>query len=242
MQEDPGIKATVKAAFPVTIPVMLGYIFVGIAFGLLIDHSGLNFLWAGLISLTVYAGSMQFVLINFLAGAFSLAEIAIITLLVNMRHMVYGLTFIEKFQNMGRLKPYAIFALTDETYALLCASKVPSGIPAHSFYFAVAMLNQSYWIIGSVIGALFGALIPFNTTGIEFTMTALFAVICTEQWLTFPLKGPALIGAACAFASLLIFGAANMLLPAMIAIILISTVARPVFEKALIGKAAERCK
>jgi len=221
---------------------MLGYVFVGIAFGLLVQRSGLGFIWAALISLLVYAGSMQFVMVSFLPGGFGLFEIALITLLVNMRHMVYGLTFIEKFKNMNPLKKfYSIFSLTDETYALLCSARIPKDIPSRDFYLAVALLDQSYWIAGTVIGALFGTLIPFDSTGIEFTMTALFAVICTEQWLTFPTRIPAFIGAGCALACLLAFGPSNMMLPAMVAIIAVISFARPALERVLLRREPGKC-
>jgi 4-azaleucine resistance transporter AzlC len=212
---------------------MLGYVFVGAAFGLLIQNLGLSFIWAGLMSLVVYAGSMQFVMINFLSGSYGLPEIALVTLLVNMRHMVYGLTFIEKFKSMGWRKFYMIFALTDETYALLCAAKIPPGVKPRTFFFTIALLNQLYWIIGTLLGALFGTLFSFNAKGIEFTMTALFAVICVEQWLTFPTRIPALIGAGSAFFAVMFVGPSSMLLPSMILIILILTITKPRLENRL---------
>jgi 4-azaleucine resistance transporter AzlC len=200
------------------------------AFGLLVQNIGLNFLWAGLISLTVYAGSIQFVMINFLSGASSLIEVALVTFVVNMRHMFYGLTFITRFKNMGRKKSYMIFALTDETYALLCSAKVPTGIDSGLFYFCIALLNQIYWVTGTLLGAIFGSILSIDTTGIEFTMTALFAVICTEQWLSFPTRIPALIGLICAVLALNLFGITNMLIPAMFVIILLLTLLRPALE------------
>ncbi len=213
---------------------MFGYIAVGMAFGLLVQNTGLDFLWAGLISLTVYAGSMQFVMINFLSGQTGFIEIALITFFVNMRHMFYGLTFITRFRGMGRKKPYMIFALTDETYALLCSAKIPSGIDPGRFFFCIALLNQIYWISGTLLGALFGSMLDFNTAGIEFTMTALFAVICTEQWQTFPTRIPSIIGFSCAVLALMAFGPADMLIPAMFAIILIMTLFRSALEKKII--------
>ena len=209
---------------------MIGYIVVGMAFGLLVQNIGLDFLWAGLISITVYAGSMQFVMINFLSGTSSLIEVALVTLIVNLRHMFYGLTFITRFKSMGRKRPYMIFALTDETYALLCSAKVPAGVEAGLFYFLIALLNQIYWVTGTLLGALFGSILSIDTTGIEFTMTALFAVICTEQWLSFPTRIPAIIGLICAVMALNMFGVTNMLIPAMFAIILLLTLLRPALE------------
>ena len=224
------IKNVLKSAFHITVPVMIGYIVVGMAFGLLVQNAGLNFLWAGLISLTVYAGSMQFVMINFLSGITGLIEIGLVTFIVNMRHMFYGLTFITRFKSMGKKKPYMIFALTDETYALLCSAKIPAGIEAGSFFFCIAFLNQIYWIFGTLLGAVFGSMLNLDTTGIEFTMTALFAVICTEQWLAFPTRIPALIGIICAMLSLGFFGASNMLMPSMFTIISILVAFKPFLE------------
>ncbi|MEZ0537749.1 AzlC family ABC transporter permease [Caldicellulosiruptoraceae bacterium PP1] len=215
------MKKVIKAAFPVTIPVMLGYISVGIAFGLLFEKSGYNFLWAILMSLTVYAGSMQFIAINLLTSRLGLIQIALMTLFVNIRHVFYGLSFIDKFKVMGKKKNYMIFSLTDETYSLLCSSKVPEGIDSNLFFFCIALLNQIYWIIGTLIGSIAGSLITFNTKGIDFAMVALFVVIFIEQWFTYKTHIPVIIGIACTIISLLIFGSNNMILPSMIFITLV---------------------
>ena len=138
------MKKVIKAAFPVTIPVMLGYISVGIAFGLLLEKSGYNFLWAILMSIFIYAGSMQFIAINLLTSGVGLIEIALVALFVNVRHVFYGLSFVDKFKDMGRKKAYMIFSLTDETYSLLCSTKAPEGVDNNSFLFCVALLNQLY--------------------------------------------------------------------------------------------------
>ncbi len=233
------MKKALMAAFPVTVPVMLGYLFIGIAFGLLIENTGFNYLWAALISIMIFAGSMQFVMINFFNTPTGLIEVALVTLLVNLRHMVYGLSFIDKFKKMGKKKLYMIFSLTDETYALLCSSKVPSGVNEQSYYLAVALLNHIYWITGSVIGATAGSLLTLNTMGIEFAMTALFAVICVEQWLSFPTRWPALTGFGCTILSLLIFGAEKMLLPAMAIIIFVLLAAKPKLKKNIIPSTTE---
>lgn len=212
------MKKVIKAAFPVTIPVMLGYISVGIAFGLLFQKSGYNFLWAIFMSISVYAGSMQFVAINLLTGGAGFIEIALMTLFVNIRHVFYGLSFIDKFKEMGKKRNYMIFSLTDETYSLLCASKAPEGVDSNSFFFCIAFMNQLYWIIGSVIGSIAGSLITFNTKGIDFAMTALFVVIFIEQWYSYKKHIPVLIGIAATILSLLVFGANNMILPSMVLI------------------------
>jgi len=210
------MKKVIKAAFPVTIPVMLGYLSVGIAFGLLFERSGYNFLWAILMSTVVYAGSMQFIAINLLISGAGLIEIALMTLFVNIRHLFYGLSFIDKFKDMGKKKIYMIFSLTDETYSLLCSSKAPEGVDNNSFIFCIALLNQIYWIIGTFIGSIAGSLIKFNTNGIDFAMTALFVVIFIEQWSTYKTHIPVLIGIVSTVISLLLFGPDNLILPSML--------------------------
>lgn len=214
------MRKIIKAAFPVTIPVMLGYISVGIAFGLLFEKSGYNFLWAIFMSLIVYAGSMQFIAINLLASGMGFVEIGLMTLFVNIRHLFYGLSFIDKFKTMGNKKTYMIFSLSDETYSLLCSSKAPEDVDEDKFLFCIALLNQIYWILGTFIGSIAGSLITFNTQGIDFAMTALFVVIFIEQWKTFKTHIPALIGIISTVLTLFIFGPDNLVLPSMILIII----------------------
>ncbi|GKU24996.1 AzlC family ABC transporter permease [Clostridium folliculivorans] len=226
------MKKAIKSAFPVTIPVMLGYVSVGIAFGLLLEKSGYNFLWAILMSILIYAGSMQFIAINLLTCGAGLIEIALMTLFVNIRHVFYGLSFIESFKEMGKKKTYMIFSLTDETYSLLCASKAPEGVNNNQFMFFISLFNQIYWIIGSAIGSIAGSLITFNTRGIDFAMTALFVVIFIEQWSTYKNHTPVLIGACSTILSLILFGPSNLILPSMIFI----SITLMVFQKQIEGK------
>ncbi|MFZ5974970.1 MAG: AzlC family ABC transporter permease [Bacillota bacterium] len=205
-----------KTAFPATIPVLLGYLFVGIAFGMLLEEKGYSFIWAFFVSLSVYAGSMQFVMLSFLSCGAGLIEVALMTLAVNFRHVFYGLSMLDSFKGMGKKKPYMIHALTDETYSLLCAVSVPAGVDPHLYRFSIAVLNHIYWIAGSVIGAVAGSLVTFNTTGIDFAMTALFVVIFIEQWMSYATHIPALAGLASAVLALLILGAGNFIIPAML--------------------------
>ncbi len=224
-------KKTFQAALSATIPVMLGYLSIGIAFGVMLQtQAGYNFLWAGGMSVIIYAGSMQYLAVDLLARGAGLLEVVVMTLLVNSRHMVYGLSMLTKFKGMGKRKWYMIFSLTDETYALLSSARVPVGVEPKSYYFTIALLDQSYWIMGSLIGAVAGSLIPFSTQGIDFAMTALFVVICTDQWLTYPTRIPAILGAACALVALILVGASNMLIPAMLALILIFFIGRKQIE------------
>ncbi len=205
-----------RFVFVRTMPVMFAFLFLGIAFGLLLERAGYNFLWALFISTFVYAGSMQFVLIPFLGSSMGIIAVILMTLSINSRHMFYGLSFIEKFKSMGKAYPYMIFSLTDETYSLLCSTKVPEGMNENKVFFFISLFNHVYWVTGSVLGALIGGMITFDTTGIDFAMTALFVVIFVEQWLAARTHIPAIIGIVCGIVSLLIFGPANFILPALI--------------------------
>ena len=221
------MKEALKAAFPVTIPVMIGYLSVGLAFGLLFQKSGYNFLWALFMSTIVYSGATQFIAINLLTSGAGFIEIALMTLFISIRHIFYGLSFIDKFKAMGKKKTYMIFTLTDETYSLLCSSKVPEGVDSNLFLFCISFLNQIYWLIGTLIGSIAGSLITFNTKGIDFAMTALFVVIFVEQWTSYKTHIPVLIGVSATILSLLIFGTNNLILPSMLLI----TAALMLFQK-----------
>ncbi len=223
-------RKALAAAFPVTLPVLMGYLAIGIAFGLMLQEIGYNFIWAFFMSLTIYAGSGQYLGVSLLATAASLGTVALMTLLINFRHLVYGLSMLEKFRGMGWRKLYMIFSLTDETYALLSSAQAPVGVNPKSFYFAIAVLDQSYWILGSVIGAVAGAVIPFSTEGVDFAMTALFVVIAVEQWKTYRKHLPALLGCAVTVVFLIIlgsvFGQDQMLLISLGVIVLILLILR----------------
>lgn len=215
------VKNALKAAFPVTVPVMMGYLFIGVAYGMLMSDKGYPIIWSILMSVFVYAGSMQFVAINFFAGAVSWVTVVFITIMVNIRHVFYGLSMLTKFKDMGRKKSYMIFSLTDETFSLLCSAKAPQGVNQSWFLFFIALLDQLYWIVGSVLGAAVGSIIPFNTKGIDFAMTALFVVIFTEQWQSTKNHLPAIAGVIASVLCLFLFGSSNFILPSMLVIVLI---------------------
>jgi len=220
------LKKIIKESFILTIPVMLGYISVGMAFGLLFQSTGLNMGWGFLMSLLIYAGSMQFISIELFQESMGFLQIAIITFFVNMRHMFYGFSFIDKFNQMKGKKAYMIFSLTDETYSLLCALKAENTKESHLLFFLIAAFNQFYWLIGTAIGILAGTLITFDTTGIEFAMTALFLVIFIEQWKSTKQHQPALIGIGASMIAMMMFGADNMILPTMALILIVLTLMR----------------
>lgn len=216
-----GYAAAFKAAFPYTVPVLTGYLFIGFAFGVMFQEKGYNFLWAGLMSLVVYAGSGQYLAVNFFAPGVSLVQVVFLEFMVNIRHIFYGLSMLERFQGMGKKRLYMIFSLTDETYSLLCLTNTPKGVDSTKFMFFLALLDQSYWILGSVLGAAAGFAVGFDATGIDFAMTALFTVIFIEQWLTSDNHIPAIIGTGCTFICLLIFGSSNFILPSMVCIMVL---------------------
>lgn len=210
------MKQIIKQVFPQTIPVMAGYISLGIAFGLLLQSKGYGPIWAFLMSLFIYAGSAQFLAVELLAAGATLIQVALLTFLLNFRHLFYGLSMIEKYRGTGIRKFYLIFGLTDETYALLTGYKTPDGLRDKDYYFAVTLMNQFYWVLGCVLGSVAGSIIPFDMTGIDFAMTALFAVLVVEQWKTHKNHIPAILGFVITIAALYLFGADSFLIPALI--------------------------
>lgn len=228
-------RKSLAAAFPVTLPVLMGYLSIGIAFGLMLERAGYNFIWAFFMSLTIYAGSGQYLGVELLATAAALVDVALLILLINFRHLVYGLSMLEKFRGMGLRKLYMIFSLTDETYALLSSVQAPVGVDTKQFYFSIALLNQSYWILGSLLGGVAGALLPIDITGIDFAMTALFVVIAVDQWRLYQSHLPALFGAGVTLCCLIAFQA-NMLLPALGIIVLALLLFRAYLEKKIDSK------
>ena len=231
-----GYKQAFRKAFPYTIPVLTGYLFIGIAFGVMFAEKGYSFLWAMLMSLMVYAGSGQYLAVNFFVPGVSFLNVIAMTLMVNIRHIFYGISLLERFHQMGKKRWYMIFGLTDETYSLLCTTKVPKGVEEEKFLFAISLMNQSYWIIGSAIGGIAGALIPFNSEGIEFAMIALFVVIFAEQWMEEKNRIPELLGVAAAFVCLQIFGVDGFVLPSMILITLVLLLGRKKLETGMEGE------
>ena len=252
----------VKQAFIKSIPVMAGYVVLGIGFGILLRGAGYGVLWAFAMSAFIYAGSMQYVGVSLLTGGASILTTALTTFMVNARHLFYSISMVDRYKDAGKYKAYMIFALTDETYSLLSDGEDPfrdeelragesdkedlskdgaeiraggSGSAGDSvgsrealnmYRFWVSLFDQSYWVTGRVLGSLLGAVIPFSTKGIEFSMTALFIASFTEQWLTTRDHLPALTGLLSTLVCLVIFGAERFLIPAMLLITLILTLVR----------------
>lgn len=229
----------IKQAFYKSVPVMAGYIVLGTGFGIILRNAGYGVLWAFAMSAFIYAGSMQYVGVGLLTGGASIITTALTTVMVNARHLFYSVSMIDKYKDSGKYKPYLIFALTDETYSLLsdgkapsCDGKVPSDEDAGFYRFLVSAFDQSYWVLGSILGSLLGTVIPFSTEGIEFSMTALFIASFTEQWLSTHDHLPALTGLLSTFICLLVFGPKQFLIPAMLLITLVLTILRGKEEKA----------
>lgn len=220
-----------KAAFPHTLPVMAGYIFLGIGFGILLESKGFSFWWALFMSVIIYAGSMQYAAIDLLSGGATFLYTAMMTLIIQIRHLFYGLSMIEKYKNASKAKPLLIHELSDETYSLVCSCEPPKDVDPTLFYLFISMLDQSYWIIGCTVGGLLGSMISFNTKGIDFVMTALFIVIFTNQWLETKDHRPALTGVICSVICVVLFGADRFIIPAMVSIALVLTVFRKSLEK-----------
>ena len=208
-----------KRALKDTFPVLTGYLVLGFGFGIIMKSNGFGIALTAAMSLLIYAGSMQYAAIGLMTGGASLLTMGLTTLMVNARHLFYGISMLEKYRDAGKCKPYLIFGLTDETYSLVCTDPAGTGAEERrGYYLLVTLLNHLYWVGGSVLGAVAGAVLRFNSEGIDFALTALFLVVFLEQWLTTETHGPALIGVGASVVSLLIFGADSFLIPAMVGI------------------------
>ena len=231
----------IKKAFIASLPVLAGYIVLGMGFGIILQTKGYGVGWAFVMSLLIFAGSMQYLAVDLLAGGAALITAAVTTLMVNARHIFYGISMIDKYRDVGKKKPYLIFALTDETYSLVCSDDAGEGCDDRkNNYFWVSLFNHSYWVLGSVIGSLLGAVIPFSTEGMDFVLTALFVTIFVEQWLSTKNHVYAIVGVVASLISLLVFGADNFLIPAMILITLALTGVRRLEQKTQGQRAEEQ--
>ena len=229
------MKKALKAAFPHTIPILTGFLFIGMAYGMLMDSKGYGPGWSFLFSLIVLAGSAQFVGVTFLTSAFNPLYAFFMTLMINARHLFYGISMLERYKDMGKLKPYLIYGLCDETFSVICATTPPEGVNVKWFRFSITALHQLYWITGSVLGGVLGSMITFNTKGLDFVLTALFVVIFTSQWKAHPNHKPALIGLFSTAICLILFGPDRFIIPAMIGIILLLII----FKKQIRGPIPE---
>ncbi len=215
--------AALRYAFPKTVPVMAGYLVLGTAYGILMNVNGYGIWWAVLISIFVYAGSLQYLGITFFAAVVNPWYAFFMSLMLNARHLFYGLSMLDKYKDGGKLKPYLIFALTDETFSVLCNEEVPEGINKYHVYFFASLLDHLYWVTGALIGSLAGGLIRFDTAGMDFALTALFVVIFVDQWKSGQGHKAALAGVGASALCVAVFGQSVFIIPAMILILTIIT-------------------
>ena len=208
-----------KAAFPYTIPIFAGFWFLALAYGIYMNVSGFSFWYPMAMSAIIYGGSLEFVAVSMLLSPFAPVQTFLMTLMIQARHLFYGISMLEKYKNLGPKKYYLIYAMCDETFSINYTAKIPEGVDRGWFYFFVTLLNQIYWVSGATIGGLLGSLIHFDTTGLDFVMTAMFVVIFMEQWMKEKHHFSELIGLIAAVGCLRIFGADNFMIPTMICIL-----------------------
>lgn len=224
-------KKLIKSVIIKTLPVMAGYIVLGIGFGILLRVNGYGLPYALLMSIFIYAGSLQYVGVALMSGGASLITTALTSLMVNARHLFYGISMVDKYKGAGKWKPYLMLGLTDETYSLVCDGDYPEGENKYRYWFLISLFNQFYWVLGSVIGSVVGVMLKFNTAGIEFSMTALFVTVFVEQWLGTKEHRPAILGLLLTVICLVIFGSESFLIPAMIMIAGVLTIMKKPLER-----------
>lgn len=225
------LKKAFKAAFPHTIPIMTGFLFLGMTYGIYMNVSGFSFLYPMLMSMTIFAGSMEFVTVNMLLGAFHPLEALTMTLMINARHLFYGISMLDKYKGTGLKKLYLIFGMCDESFSINYTADIPKDVDKGWFMTWVTLLNHSYWVLGATLGGIFGSFIHFNTEGIEFVMTALFVVIFLEQWLKEKNHVNAITGLMISVLCLVLFGRDNFIIPSMLGILGVLTLLRKPLEK-----------
>ena len=225
------IKAAFFAAFPNTIPILAGFLFLGIAYGIYMNQSGFKFYYPMFMSFIIFAGSVEFATVSWLLGSFDPVNIFFLTLMINARHLFYGLSMLEKYNIPGWKKLYLIYGMCDESFSINATVDVPKDIDKGLFMFFVTMLNQIYWVAGATIGGIFGSFIPFNTKGIEFVLTALFIVIFLENWLKEKDHSASVIGLFISFICLTVFKGTNFIIPSMIIILSVLTLLRGRLQK-----------
>ena len=225
------IKAAFFAAFPNTIPILAGFLFLGIAYGIYMNQSGFKFYYPMFMSFIIFAGSVEFATVSWLLGSFDPVNIFFLTLMINARHLFYGLSMLEKYNIPGWKKLYLIYGMCDESFSINATVDVPEDIDKGLFMFFVTMLNQIYWVAGATIGGIFGSFIPFDTKGLEFVMTALFVVIFLENRLKEKDHSASVIGLFISFICLMIFKGTNFIIPSMIIILSVLTLLRGRLQK-----------
>lgn len=225
------LKNAFKAAFPHTIPIFAGFWFLGMTYGIYMNVSGFSFLYPMFMSMTIFAGSVEFVAVSLLLGAFNPLQALAMTLMINARHLFYGISMLDKYRGNGLKDIYLIFGMCDESFSINYTADIPKGIDEGWFMFFVTLLNQCYWVFGATLGGIFGSLIHFNTEGLDFVMTAMFVVIFMEQWIKEKNHISAFVGLGVSLLCLIAFGSENFIIPAMIGILGVLTLLRAPLEK-----------
>lgn len=225
--------AALKAAFPQTIPILAGFLFLGITYGIYMNASGFSFVYPMIMSLVIFGGSLEFVAVQMLLSTFAPLQTLLMSVMIQARHLFYGIAMLDKYKGTGWKKPYLIFGMCDESFSINCSASIPEGVDKGWFMLWVTALNQLYWFSGATIGGLLGSLITFNTDGLDFVMTAMFVVIFLDQWLKERRHYTALIGVSVSAACLLIFGADSFMVPTMACILCLLTVFRKPIAKSL---------
>lgn len=227
-----GVKTkALKAAFPHTIPIMTGFLFLGASYGIYMNVSGFEFWYPMITSMLIFAGSVEFVTVNLLLGAFNPLQAFLLALMINARHIFYGISMLDKYRGTGLKKFYLIYGMCDESFSVNYTAKIPEDVDKGWFMFFVNLLNQIYWVAGATIGGILGGVIAFNTNGIEFVMTAMFVVIFLEQWLKEKNHIPSILGLVISVVCLILFGADKFIIPSMAAMLIILTLLRKVLDK-----------
>ena len=225
------MKKAFKTAFPSTIPIMAGFLFLGATYGIYMNISGFSFVYPMIMSVTIFAGSVEFVAVNLLLGAFNPLQALVVTVMINARHLFYGISMLDKYRGRGWKTPYLIFGMCDETFSINYTAEIPKDVDQGQVMLFVTLLNQIYWFTGATLGGIFGSFLPFDTEGLEFVMTAMFVVIFLEQWLKEKQHVSPLTGLGASMLCLLAFGSDNFIIPAMLAILVVLTLIRRPLEK-----------
>lgn len=225
------LSRAMRCAFPHTIPILAGFLFLGMTYGIYMNVSGFSFWYPMLMSLTIFAGSMEFVAVNMLLGAFNPIQALAMTLMINARHIFYGISMLDKYRGTGRKKAYLIFGMCDESFSINCTADIPKEVDRGWFMFFVTLFNHIYWFTGATLGGIFGSFIHFNTQGLDFVMTAMFVVIFLEQWLKEKNHTSSFVGIGISLICLAAFGAENFIIPSMLAILGILTLLRRPMEE-----------
>lgn len=225
------IRKSFRCAFPHTIPIFAGFLFLGMTYGIYMQVSGFSFWYPCLMSLTIFAGSVEFITVNLLLGAFNPLQALALTLMINARHLFYGISMLDRYKGTRWKKPYLIFGMCDESFSINYTADIPADVDRGWFMFFVTFLNHLYWFSGATLGGIFGSLIHLNMEGLDFVMTAMFVVIFLEQWLKEKRHESSLIGLGVSLTCLILFGADNFIIPSMIAVLAVLTLLRKPLEK-----------